>query len=291
MVKSVDLLALFQKALADKFGYIYGTYGQEWTRAKQAAATRETTVKYGAQWIGHRVADCSGLGYWAFRELGGSIYHGSNTIWNKYVTGRCDLKGGVRTDGSALLPGDPVFLRRKQDGAWNRHHIGYYVGGDTVIEAKSTYYGVVTSKLSHWDETAHWLNVEYEGGVIFVGKPTLRKGDSGPDVEYLQGLLNTVGYGLAIDGKFGWKTETAVKGFQYDHQLKDDGIVGDMTWAALEKAAKEKPEVTEDADDDYGTLTSAWEQIEANHVMLTKAEWAILKAAYVTMGDVIKKHE
>lgn len=29
--------------------------------------------------------------------LGGHIYHGSNTIWNEYVTGRCDLKFGVRT--------------------------------------------------------------------------------------------------------------------------------------------------------------------------------------------------
>ncbi len=156
MVTAQGLIEKFEYALHDKWGYIWGKYGQLWTEADQKNTTDEMAEKYGAQWVGHHVADCSGLGYWAFKELGGYIFHGSNTIWNKYVTERSELKNGARTDGKPLLPGDPVFRKKTQDGKINRHHIGYYVGGNTVIEARGTQYGVVTSTLSRWHETAHW---------------------------------------------------------------------------------------------------------------------------------------
>lgn len=233
MIKADDLIRLWKRALNEGWGYIWGAYGQVWTQAKQNAATRETTIKYGSKWIGKTVADCSGLGYWAFNQLGGYIYHGSNTIWEKYVTDKCDLQNGRRTDGKPMYPGDPVFLVKVVNGKKNRHHIGYYVGGDVCIEAKGTQYGVVTSGLSHWRETAHWLNVEYEGGVVFVADPVLRRGASGEDVVRLQELLNTFGHRLDVDGKFGSKTESAVKAFQQSHWLDPDGIVGSKTWSAL----------------------------------------------------------
>lgn len=249
MVKAADLIRLWRQALAEGWGYIWGTYGQVWTQKNQDAATRETTVKYGSKWIGHRVADCSGLAYWAFRELGGTMYHGSNTIWNQYVTGRCALKDGKRTDGQPILPGDPVFLVKEENGVKNRHHIGYFAG-DTCIEAKSTQYGVVTSPLSHWHETAHWGNVEYEGGEVFVIHPTLRLGATGDEVTYLQTLLCDVGDALTVDGKFGSKTEAAVKAFQQQTGLTADGVVGPQTWDALEKATGH--EAGEDQDEDPG---------------------------------------
>lgn len=237
MIQASDLIALWRKALDEGWGYIYGTAGETWTQAKQDKATREQTIKWGSKWIGKRVADCSGLAVWAFRQLGGSVYHGSNTIWNQYVTGRCELKNGQRTDGDPILPGDPVFLVNTQNGKKNRHHIGYYVGDGICIEAKGTYYGVVASRTYHWHETAHWKGVEYEGGLIFVANPILRKGDTGEDVKKLQELLNGCGESLAVDGKFGAKTEEAVKVFQRANGLQTDGICGDQTWAALERAA------------------------------------------------------
>jgi hypothetical protein len=237
MVTASDLIALWRRALDEGWGYIYGTAGETWTQSKQDKATREQTIKWGSKWIGKRVADCSGLAVWAFKQLGGNMYHGSNTIWNQYVTGRCALKNGQRTDGDPILPGDPVFLVNTQNGKKNRHHIGYYVGDGICIEAKGTYYGVVTSPLSHWHETAHWKGVEYEGGLIFVANPILRKGDTGEDVKKLQELLNGCGESLAVDGKFGEKTKKAVEDFQRLMGLQADGICGDQTWAALERAA------------------------------------------------------
>ncbi|PID96438.1 MAG: hypothetical protein CSA84_04680 [Actinomycetales bacterium] len=62
---------------------------------------------------------------------------------------------------------------------------------------------------------------------------TIRRGDRGDDVLYLQQQLNSLGYRLSVDGIFGWVTESAVRSFQSSRGLTADGIVGPMTWAAL----------------------------------------------------------
>lgn len=67
------------------------------------------------------------------------------------------------------------------------------------------------------------------------GKKTIRFGDYGAHVVYLQQRLTAKGYGVgAIDGKFGNKTLEAVKAFQAENNLTVDGIVGINTWNALE---------------------------------------------------------
>lgn len=68
-------------------------------------------------------------------------------------------------------------------------------------------------------------------------KPTLRKGAEGDLVTELQTRLTEIGYDCgAIDGKFGTKTQSAVKLFQSRRGLDPDGVVGRKTWAELEKA-------------------------------------------------------
>ena len=201
MITARELIGKFREALDDNWGYIWGKYGQYWTKQDQENTTDEKARIYGAQWIGHRVADCSGLGYWAFQELGGFIAHGSNTIWNEYVTDRCELKNGQRTDGKTIFPGDPVFLKKTEDGVVKRHHIGYYVGDDTVIEAKGTQWGVVTSKLTRWHETARWYNVQYDNGVYYPKLLTLRRGMRGEQVKLLQETLNETPAGAGMDLK------------------------------------------------------------------------------------------
>lgn len=241
-VSNTGFCALIQEALKENWGYIWGTYGQTWTQRDQDNATNDMAIKYGQKWVGHRVADCSGLAYWAFRTLGGSVYHGSNTIWNEYVTDRCDLVNGKRKDGGPIWPGDPVFILK--DG--RRTHIGYYMGGGMCIEAQGTQVGVVTNMdggkgkpLSKWHETAHWKNMNYvskddvvTGSDVYV-YPTLRKGATGDDVKKLQELLNKLGYGLLADGIYGSGTVKAVKAFQTNNGLTADGVAGPLTWTKL----------------------------------------------------------
>jgi putative peptidoglycan binding protein/transglycosylase-like protein with SLT domain len=54
------------------------------------------------------------------------------------------------------------------------------------------------------------------------------------EAKLLQELLNQHGFSVAADGLFGGDTEMAVKRFQSEHHLIDDGVVGPLTWAALE---------------------------------------------------------
>lgn len=66
-------------------------------------------------------------------------------------------------------------------------------------------------------------------------RKTIKFGDYGVHVVYLQQRLTAKGYGVgAIDGKFGNKTLEAVKAFQAENNLTVDGVVGINTWNALE---------------------------------------------------------
>lgn len=56
----------------------------------------------------------------------------------------------------------------------------------------------------------------------------LKLGSTGEDVNKLQIRL-----GIDPVGKFGPKTDSAIKGFQSAHGLTPDGIVGDVTWNKL----------------------------------------------------------
>ena len=68
------------------------------------------------------------------------------------------------------------------------------------------------------------------------GLPVLKRGSKGGHVKELQTLLNYASFGaqLTVDGIFGSITEIAVISFQKLHGLKADGIVGPLTWAALQ---------------------------------------------------------
>ena len=256
MITTQALIDKFKQALSEKWGYIWGTAGEQWTAGKQKELEKTTDPDraqgraYGSKWIGHKVADCSGLFSWAFKQLGGYMYHGSDTMFRKYCSSKGELKKGRRTDGATLKPGTTVFV-------WNGKkysHVGLYIGGDTVIEAMGTINGVTTSKVTagkwtHWGELT---GVFYENADSAVsensdpaqpaGKPTLRKGSKGDAVRELQTMLLKLGYDLGpcgIDGDFGKATEAAVRSFQSDHRLTVDGIVGKNSWAELEKAVKQ----------------------------------------------------
>ncbi|HHY83640.1 MAG TPA: peptidoglycan-binding protein [Clostridiales bacterium] len=64
---------------------------------------------------------------------------------------------------------------------------------------------------------------------------TLRLWAVGPDVVFLQRVLASAGYNVGpIDGIYGPRTMQAVIDFQTDNGLVPDGIVGPMTWAAID---------------------------------------------------------
>ena len=182
-IYAVDLIAKFQYAYDNKWGYIYGAWHETWTQAKQNSLVNSFVSRYGtnwksnpsakeqdkyygavygAKWIGHIVTDCSGLFYWAFKELGGYMYHGSNTMYNKYCTSKGKLNKKGRTDGQELKPGTAVFTGNES----NHGHVGLYIGNDKVIEASGTQAGVIITTISGGKWT-YWGELK---GVTYAAK-------------------------------------------------------------------------------------------------------------------------
>ena len=71
-----------------------------------------------------------------------------------------------------------------------------------------------------------------------MAKRTISYGSSGEDVRKLQQALNSVGFNLDVDGKFGAKTQSAVRSYQQKNGLAVDGIVGVNTWNSLSKVSQ-----------------------------------------------------
>lgn len=187
-ITTADLIAKFQYALNNKWGYILNTWHTKWTQELQNKKVSYMKSKYGsnwknsdsakkddsyyaalygAQWIGQWVTDCSGLFYWSFKELGGYMYHGSNTMWKSYCTAQGKLSNGKRTDGKELKPGTAVFVLK---GTSNRSHVGLYIGNGKVIEASGTKVGVVTTEITNtkWCEWGELKGVTYDGSITPV---------------------------------------------------------------------------------------------------------------------------
>ena len=192
MITVQALISLFLQALNEAWGYIWGTAGVMWTEARQKAIEKTTDEnramgrKYGSRWIGHMVADCSGLFSWAFEKLGGYMYHGSDTMFRKYTTINGQLINGRRSDGHDLKPGTAVFTYNKTKKKYG--HVGLYIGNGLVIEAEGTLKGVITSQVDgKWTYWGELKGVDYgtepipvpAGQAIVTGKNVaLREGPS-----------------------------------------------------------------------------------------------------------------
>lgn len=234
--KASDVVSWIWYAYNNKFGYIWGTTWVVWTAAMQRAATREMTVKYGSQWIGHTVADCAGLLRGALKKCGENIHAGSNLIFDCDLVAHGQLQKGKRTDGKELLPASAVFTGKEEH---NHPHVGMYVGDGIVIEAAGTREGVIKSSITDkkWTWWGELEAVDYGTEPGPEKKPTLKRGDSGKWVTLAQTELINQGYSCGstgADGKFGKNTEAAVKRFQLDHGLTADGVIGEKTWEALD---------------------------------------------------------
>ena len=104
-----------------------------------------------------------------------------------------------------------------------------------------------------------------------MAKRMLSYGSSGEDVKELQKALNNAGYTLDVDGKFGKKTQTAVKSYQKSKGLAVDGIVGNNTWASLSGGATSNI-VNKNQAISMGNAAQAKQPVEKNRPVYQKSE-------------------
>lgn len=155
-----DIVRAARNILDEGCGYIWGTSGEVWTAAKQAAATREMTVKYGAKWIGRRVYDCAGLVKAILRDAGISFPGGTNSQWKGDYWKE---KGTLSADQLAALP--PGALLYKYNSSDGYYHVGIYEGDGSVIEARGTQSGVIRSDAKGWTHYGLLKMIDYSSEV------------------------------------------------------------------------------------------------------------------------------
>ena len=122
----------------------------------------------------------------------------------------------------------------------------YLVLGPSRI-AEAIYRGISNENLN--EKYDNWivrlqeeLNRQYSSNLtvngmnstnILIACPIVRINACGNITKLIQERLNSVGFNIIEDGIFGNKTKDAVKVFQKNRGLKQDGIVGKNTWKYL----------------------------------------------------------
>jgi peptidoglycan hydrolase-like protein with peptidoglycan-binding domain len=83
-----------------------------------------------------------------------------------------------------------------------------------------------------------WINIDEAD----QSEPVLRTGSTGLPVRRLQSRMSAVGFDTGgVDGRFGARTEAAVRDLQQRAGLAVDGVVGPKTWAVVNALENEGP--------------------------------------------------
>jgi len=178
-----------------------------------------------------RINDCQGFVKQMFKAVGIMLKGaGCTSMWKD--NSNWSSKGLI-ADG---MPNTVCCVFKYISSTGKMDHIGVHIGNGVIIHCSGEVKEGKTSDKG-WTHYAIPKGMEGGAGPLPDIKPTLRKGNKGEYVTLLQTKLIQRGYDLSpygADGAFGNKTYAAVKLFQEQHGLKADGIVGQMTWSALD---------------------------------------------------------
>lgn len=170
-------------------------------------------------------------------------------------------------------------------------HTGIHIGDGIIIHCTSNggvKYGALsdTSWTNYGIPKGLYTEEELkEAGKVIV-KTTIKKGSSGDAVLQLQKWLLQLGYNVGTpDGRFGNQTDLAVKAFQTDHGLTADGIVGTLTWNAIEDALLDTDDTEEEEDGAEGTGP------EADPAVMERIRWLLaeLDLEMQTVNDLMSE--
>lgn len=245
--------------------------------------------------------DCSGVLVYVYKQHGLKIYHGSNRIARVHVERLIPIDEALR-DG-LIVPGMVAFRSRapgeakyslggqyKPGGKYHNGDLrGYYHIGvvdediDYVLNAAGTASDFERHPIREgWSHVARLIDVDYdtpyeEDAPMIDTHETIRKGAKGPSVAAMQGMLIRQGYDIEADGKFGAKTETALRAFQRANDLEADGVCGPVTWTALQTGL---PDV--ELQPEPETMPKTWDTM----TLEARTEW-LLKAVRLLADGVI----
>lgn len=240
--------------------YVYGTKGEKLTSSILNSLAKSYPSMYTSDYkskakkfIGKNCTDCSGLISW--------------------YTGKLLSSSGLYASAKERHPISEIKSAPIGAILWRSGHVGVYIGKGECVEAKGILYGTLVSKINtcrftHYlimdyisysdndivnykPDNNNWIrklqceinrsnrNINLvEDGIVgpktLAACPTLKRGSTGKIVNIVQTKLKEKGYyKFNPTSKFGKGTELAVKRYQRENSILDDGIIGKNTWNLL----------------------------------------------------------
>ena len=213
-------------------------------------------VKYNTAYYGRKVSGsaypwCCAFVWWVFQQAGASdLFYGGRKTAHCATLLDYHKKVGQSVTGN-YKPGDVIFFNFS--GGTSAKHVGVCIeynktkgtittidgntgtsneadGGAVMYRTRSIKY-IVGAYRPAYDNAAAVKPVRT---TYAVELPILKSGMEGDDVKALQILLTGLKHSTkGFDGKFGKNTETALKNFQKEKKLDQDGKCGPATWKEL----------------------------------------------------------
>ena len=253
MIEAGKLLDLFERMEREHWAYELG-------------AAREGLV------------DCSGAFVWAYKQLGASIEHGSNSI--------AHLRVGEYVPVAQAKPGYAVFKMRawREEDRGNRwygespgdcYHIGLMGRDGKVLNAQSVKTGFVASDAKGWAFAAQLKAVEYssaEGGGKMFGNATVTTAGGALNIREGAGtaakIIAKAENGTRVNvireaGGTGWvfgKLESGEAGYMSGEYLEMDDTLSAPSGQLSQGESQEEDEMTSlrRSDGVYITLAGKW---------------------------------
>lgn len=174
--------------------------------------------------------DCIGFVKERFKAAGINITsNGCTLAWNNSKLWK--KKGDIRSMPDVVC----CVFQKDPTNSKTMQHIGVHVGGGRIVHCSGEVKeGKITDK--GWTDYAIPKGIEGGDEPVPIVYPTLRKGSKGEYVTLLQTKLIQRGFNLepfGADGSYGNVTVAAVRMFQRDNGLDDDGVCGPKTWSAI----------------------------------------------------------
>ena len=173
MLTNTGLVKHSKMALAEKWGYVWGTFGYILTPALLKEKINQYPMGVGTykdfittNWLTRRTADCVGLikSYMWWNGNNPSYTPATDVSANGMFNNATE-KGTINSLPIKDIPG--LCL-------WKDGHIGVYIGDGQVIEARGTKIGVIQSPLKGAGSSAwtHWLKCPY---ITYQEEPSVRR--------------------------------------------------------------------------------------------------------------------
>lgn len=177
MKTNLGLVEHVKMALHEKWGYVWGTFGQILTESLLQQKVKQYPSHVGnhqtfirQNYLNKRVVDCVGLiksyMWWDGKN---PKYVVSTDVNANMMYNQAKEKGPINT-----IPEIPGLC------VWKQGHIGVYIGNGQIIEARGTKQGVIQSPLKGAASVAwtHWLKcpfIEYADAKGYINLDILGK--------------------------------------------------------------------------------------------------------------------